>query len=340
MSYYSNDAIIESWIGVVTKRGFIIQLSVAKLLLALLFCFVFFADIFGQGYLILKDNRKIKFDKFKIEKDYLVVNVFGEKKKQQIPGVDVVGCYYQNDNMFYYCKPILDSTLFERYQFIQKKIPGRINLYEKIITTYISPNSSGTLAHVESSSYYYIEKSDKFEVILRPRSLGRKKVENIEILKSLVSDSPEILNSIGNDYKLNSKNLVKTIKQYNLLMLEQNLFQDTLNQCEIVFFKRRNGHINKDIEVFINDVPVIAKTGDYFSIKLGHGEVRKVCFDAEGKNCELLEGIPYFKTYYEIGFEFDSDLFLKARTKEHADFYMKMIDYHNGKKGINRKSKD
>lgn len=279
-------------------------------------------NAFGQGYIVLKDSQTLKYDKFKARKDNLLVDVAGKKEKQEIDINKVAGYYLTGEYILYYLKPDLDSSYSIDYQFIEKELSGNINLYRKTVSTYSKYGGS-------SNTYYYIEKSDRFENALTTNTIGQNKKRKIETLKSFVSDNPEILNSLGDDFKLNPENLISTIRKYNLAAYENRRhLQDTTVNTKLILYRRNKGKVNEELSVSINDNTLFIKPNDFLEIKISDHDITKICIGGENPFCELIEGSPHFKIYYELRVDSNSNYTLEKKTKKEADFYLKEINYY------------
>lgn len=277
---------------------------------------------FGQGYIILKDNQRLKYDKFKTRKDNLLVEIPGKKEKQEIEINKVIGYYLTDEYIPYYLKPALDSSYSIDYQFIRKELSGNINLYMKTVSTYSQYGGS-------SNTYYYIEKSNRFENVLITNAIAQNKKLKIETLKSFMSDNPEILNSLGDNFKLNPVNLINTIKKYNLAAYENRSLQDTTVHAKLILYRRNKGNTNEKVSISINDNTLFIGPNDFLEIKINN--ITKICIGGENQFCELIEGSPYFKVYYEIRVDSNSNDIIERKTKKEADFYLKEINYYKEK---------
>lgn len=291
-------------------------------LILLLFLGVVTTNTFGQGYIILKDSQRIKYDKFNTRKDNLLVDVTGKKEKQEVDINRVIGYYLTDEHILYYVKPVLDSSYSIDYQFIQKELSGDISLYVNTVSTYSKYG-------VNNNTYYYIEKSNRFENALTTNTIGQNKKQKIETLKSFVSDNPEILNSIGDDFKLNPENLISIIRKYNFSAYENRSPQDTNVNTKLILYRRNKGKANEELRISINDSTLFIEPNDFHEIKISN--LTKVCIGGEKQFCELIEGSPYFKVYYELRVDSNSNYTLERKTKKEADFYLKEINYYKEK---------
>jgi len=272
----------------------------------------------AQGYIILSNNQKIRYDKLKELDHSLLVDLYGMKGKsgkREIPIDSVLGFYAETDEVLYYRKPSLDS-LSKPYQFMKRHRPGRISLYEETIVTRTPYGDS-------YSSCYYMEKGDRFEKGLSTILLGAKNREKLENLKSLVSDKPEILKLIDENFKLDTKNLTAIVTKYNLEFFEMpNTPNDTSRTAELIIYKRNTSNPVKKITVEVNGQSVTWPSTNLLVLKVDPGTINKVCF---GKTCDLLEASPYFKTYYALDVDDNLVFSLDRKTKKEATAQIKQI---------------
>jgi hypothetical protein len=276
----------------------------------------------GKGYIILMDKQKIMYDKFKSEKDALLVTSSEKNEKQRIDIKDVLGYYDQAEGILYYLKPVEASSYGIDYQFIERTISGKINLYKQIVETYSQYGGTNTI-------YYYIEKSDRFEGIFTPYAIGQNKKGRTEILKSFVSDRPEILKMIGEDFKLNSDNLLGIIKKYNLLTYEYDSAHKGSELGEVIIYRSAKNKASDLIRVEIDGEELVLNSNDDFiSIKCKTNVNSRICFDSTDQFCHLVEAIPYFTSYYKLIRDKKSFYSLERSDKKEADSNLETIRLH------------
>src|SRR5688572_293454 len=86
----------------------------------------------AQGYILLKNNEKIRFEKFKMKQGFLEVDLPGKGKTEKLIGTDSIQGYYTDyGEIFYHLKPVTNQNATIPYQFIERYICGKIKLYKE-----------------------------------------------------------------------------------------------------------------------------------------------------------------------------------------------------------------
>lgn len=278
----------------------------------------------GQGTLLLQDGQKINFTKKKESGDKLILT--DKKQKREINVNEVKGYFEDYEFIIYYKKPF-NST---RNQYLRRTLEGKINLYQKTTTTK-SYNGNGGYSYINSEEYY-IEKGDRFELIFETGVVGQGKKQRIEILKSLVSDSDVTLNSISEDFKLTSENLINVIRNYNIQKYESKVTLDTSSLSTIVFYRvgkdiaksiseriQYRNLSDDSISISIHNKSFILPSYEWQEVKIPVNELIKMCMGNTNSYCDLINAHNLFKIYIEVG-----------HNKKSGEFYIKQTGYQEG----------
>jgi hypothetical protein len=167
----------------------------------------------SQGSLTLENGQRIPYEKNKISTTAFKITRIkeGKKSKETIP-LDSIK-FFIEETITYYKKPNPIKELLSKYDFVKQEVSGKINLYQKTITRYVSGQYGGG---VYTTEYLYFEKGDRYEYIIIQGTVFKNKKEKINVLRSLIDDDPEILAKLeSEDFKLRSENIHKLIKDYN-----------------------------------------------------------------------------------------------------------------------------
>lgn len=274
----------------------------------------------GQGYIVLKDGQRIKYKKFKTRDNDLVVDVVDQKTKQQFNLATVLGYYTIEGQLFYWTKPELIDVA-SNYQLIKREMTGKINLYMKTVNWhYYSPNGSGGST---SYDYYYIEKSNRFETAFVNGHIWQNKKEKIQILKDLVSDHPQVLAQIDDEFKLTVDHLKKVVREYNLAMFTQVIPKDTSRYNYLIVYARPQKPTADSIPLSINGDLFSLGINEFLKLKIYTDMYTKICVGKDYEWCDLIEGSTYVKTYLEVDVDKKLGYSLKPVSKDEAEFYIK-----------------
>ncbi|HEY3405569.1 MAG TPA: hypothetical protein VGK59_19435 [Ohtaekwangia sp.] len=294
-------------------------------LLFILTCVAFATN--GQGYIILINNQKIEYDKFKSFDTSLLIDVPGKKGKENKRRIDIdsVFAYYgERSNWLEYKKPAEDSTASIPYQFIARYVSGKINLYRYY---FISRNAYTSVAVTQ----YFIEKEDKFERAYTANTVRHGKEKTLENLKRLVSDNPDILKTIDDEFNLNEENLLDVVRRYNLAAFEYPAEADTTSYAEVVIYKRLKSTTDKGIKVQVNGKDVAWPSTNFLTLKVPLKALSKVCIGGN-KWCELIEGLSLVETYYKIVPDTKTGYSMEKKLKHEALTDLKMMGIKPQKK--------
>src|SRR5258706_3709626 len=123
----------------------------------------------GQGYVIMNNSQKIKFNRINEESASVKIKEPGKKEKTEIRIGDMIGYFFDYEEQIYYPKEVTDSTSKKEYQFLRRIMSGKINLYEKAVesSAYIpTPQVHGVMRVWVTTIKTFIEKSGRLEQIM------------------------------------------------------------------------------------------------------------------------------------------------------------------------------
>jgi hypothetical protein len=165
-----------------------------------------------QSYLTLHSGEKIPYIKWKRDaKQFRVTREINGKRKKQNILIDSVQSYY-TDYTTYYKKPVKGTGV--KYDFYKREMLGKINLYTKTLSYFVSTGKYGGYSVTEE--HLYFEKGNSFEQIMIPSTLVKNKKSGLETLRSLIQDDPDTLAKLeSDDFKYRAENVIRLIREYN-----------------------------------------------------------------------------------------------------------------------------
>lgn len=314
-----------------------------RLILTVTICLIDFYLLFSQGGIILTNGTKIDFTKFKSSGNQLTIH--NGKEKTLVDLIQVKGYYNNWENIFYFNKPVLPLKNFPQndYHFITLVTEGKINLYKKISITTV-PGATHQYQMIYEDTDYYIEKGDRLEFILEPH-LVNNKTKNLSILNSFISDNQNILNSLNDEFKLNSKSLINTIRNYNLQEFDSvNSINRNSDSTKLLFYRagknittnlvertRYNQLSDDDITIHIFNKVYTIKMYDWLETIIPSNQLVKVCFGENKSFCELISGNNFFTLHFEISLTKDSEYLLERKTLEDYQIILTRLQDYNRK---------
>jgi hypothetical protein len=274
--------------------------------------------VFGQGSIILNNGQEVNFTKFKEFDTYLLVSAGKEKIK--LDAQKIKGYFNDFESLFFYRMPNTNPKLLlinpNTYQFMVRVVNGKINLYKK------EEISQRTSAVSSTYNVYYIEKNDECEFIYQTQgNLLSGRNEKMQILKSFMSDNAYISQLLDSEFKLTEENLIKIIKEYNLLEFKPTnptiidsakvkLYRLGVDLTHNLEDRVKYGKLSKEpIQIFINQKNYMLDNYHWMEITVPAEELIKVCFGEVDKNCELLYAHRYFTNYLELALDKKSNLY-------------------------------
>jgi hypothetical protein len=247
---------------------------------------------FSQAYILMKDGRTIDFDKIRLEPTILKVKT-DDKKNIEIPVKEVYAFVSLGEIL--YMVPIPDIQ--EKYDFLERKYEGKINIYERITGTVGHTTPYGSTASTREHNLY-LEKDG----LVRKATV--KKKERIDTLRLFVNDHPEFKAILDDeDYKTSYNNIIELLRKYNLANYTKP--EKEVKPAMVKFYSRMYGDKLYTLKLTVNDSIEyeIAPKGTTM-VTLDSNNHCKVCVSYEDANfCDVLIGSPYFIQNYEIEFK-------------------------------------
>jgi hypothetical protein len=259
----------------------------------------------AQNLLIKKDGEHVPYKKLKKSNGYYEAIQDNKVKVKLLVG-EVIGFYDGNLQKISYKKPLVknnEKLLFplnavdtaNGFQVLEREEVGKINLYKKEVF-------SGSGASSTSTTYYYAEKAEVFLNVFIT-GLGNKK-DDLKVLKSLISDDDLIAEKIAAEsFQLNEKNLLRTIRDYNLSKFTNPEVRDYAKIGTVSFYTTVGLKLKESVLLKINDSLEYRMPTSYYPlpIKIPLEVPSKVCIISEhATSCSLIQPIPFAVDAYEL----------------------------------------
>jgi hypothetical protein len=278
---------------------------------------------------MLKDGREIRYDKFKQRDASLKVNLF-EGGQEDIEIRKVKGYYSFEEMEFLHCKPFIDHRIVldpftNNYQFMRRIVTGTINVYQFEIqsgSTSVNP-TTGTMNMGTNSKFLYIEKGNRFEVML-PGTLVQSKKKSEEILREMISDQPSVLAKVDEDFIMKIDNITEVVRTYNL-MVYNNQNRVTEKNCTLVVYRRDKKQVDKPVGIQLNDSTMLLGINEVISVKVTDEMLNKICIGSI-TNCDLFEGFSFAPSYYELSYNKKGIYSLEQVSNKEGEYYVRMIE--------------
>jgi hypothetical protein len=295
----------------------------------------------GQNILIKVTGETEPYKKLKFHDEYVEITKEKEKAKIKINERDVAA-YYDNDfQTIYYKKPIVPDLEVEfeifpdkrdkrKFDYLERTVVGAVNLYIRIESSG-SPGTVGASGVMTggtntTTTYYYAEKGDVYKNVFVSGLLPNRE-KRVESLKPFVADDPEMLKKLeSEDFRLNEKNLLRLIQEYNLRNFQKVPVAEYKTVSHASFYTRVRQKIKEKLTISVNDslqmkLPV---TGIPLPIALPNKVPSKVCVAWEGGSyCTTIAPCPFAVQYYEFDyFVSDKSFEIRKRTLNEFKNYM------------------
>ena len=294
----------------------------------------------GQNILIKVTGEKQPYKKIKFQAEY--VEITTEKKEKIKISEDQVTGYYDNDfQTIYYKKPIVPDLEVDfeilpekrdkrQFDYLERTEVGAVNLYIRTESSG-SPGTMGASGVMTggtntTTTYYYAEKGDVYKnVYVSGLLMDREK--RVKALKPFVADDPEILKKLeSEDFRLNEKNLLRLIQEYNLRNLQKVTAAEYKTVSNASFYTRVRQKIKEKLTVSVNDSlqMKLPASGIPLPIALPNKVPSKICIAWEGGSyCTTIEPCPFAVQYYEFDyFVSDKSFEIRKRTLNEFKNYM------------------
>lgn len=306
-----------------------------KFPLLLSFFIVIKTTLFAQNLLVKKNGETVPYKKLKWE-EHAAELTTDKKQKIRVQASEVNAIFEGNMQRVLYKKPrvshnektISFSSHIDTagFQFLAKEAAGKITLYkEEIVNSY----RSGGMAYATSTIYYYAEKGKEFKNVLIT-GLGSKK-DDLIAFKSFFTDDPEVTAEIEKeDFVYNEKNMLRTIRSYNLKHFQKPSTSDYKTVGLISFYTKADKKVRDAFVLKVNDSLEYKMPVSHFPLplKLPAGRTSKVCVTwGDESECELVEPIAYATTYYQIRSLIDKTLRVeKASYVEFKNYMLRALE--------------
>ncbi len=300
----------------------------------------------GQGYFILNDGQKIRFNKFSESQSSVLLKEPGKKEKTEIKIADVRGYFSDYEETLYYAKPEVDGSS-KTYQFVTRALVGKINLYEKIVIYPGAPSAPGSPPIPPTTiNYFFIEKSGRFEPIFESHSLFQNKKKEIDLLKLFVADDSQSLKTIDDNFKLNKESLKEVIRAYNLAShTKEEEKGDGKNFGTAIFFRtgkdlatnladriKYGKASDNDIRISVCDSTYTLKDYGWIEVQPPAEKLVKVCLGDTNPHCEIISANPYFPIRFEVRQDKNSKLITLESKDFEANLTIEKLKDHRPKK--------
>ena len=322
------------------------DLSFIKLPILLLLTTVLAHQSFGQNILIKGNGETIFYKRIKFEDGYVLI-VGEDREKKKIKEDEVLGYYQGSSEKIFYKKKIITDNSNERplvifahkkdtagFEYLERVETGRINLYKRSEHSgspgHMGPNGMMTGGTSTVTDYYYAEKDGLYENVYIT-GLLRDRSEDYHALKSFLNDDPEILATLrSNDFRLNEKNMLRLIREYNLKHFPKVETSSYKTRANASFYTRALPKIKDNLTISVNDslefkMPVSNKP---LPIALPANVPSKVCVRYEGKyegtsSCRIIGPTPFAVNYYELDYSSNEKSFeIEKRSSDQFKSYM------------------
>ena len=330
-----------------SKRNLLRGPGFIKLLRVLLLTAVSVHYSLGQNVLIKQNGETIPCRKIKFEGGYALI-VGEDKEKRKINEDEVLGYYQGSSEKILYKKKIIADNSNEKplvifahsrdtagFEYLEREEAGRINLYVREEHTggpgHMGPNGTMTASTATSTYYYYAEKDGIYKNVYIT-GLFRDKSEDYKALKSFVMDDPEILETLrSDDFRLNEKNLLRLIQQYNVKYFQKIEASKYKTKANTSFYTKALPKIKDNLTITVNDSLQLKMPHSAWPLPVSlPGNVpSKVCITYDGKSsCRIIGPTPFAASYYEMDYSSNEKSFdIEKRTvnqfKSYVSYYVK-----------------
>ncbi len=266
---------------------------------------------YGQANLILTSGKVIPYMKMEAQPGYLNVWESFSREKIEIAIDSVVGYYKFGEEADILRIKVPDNSgdTDIDYQFLPYGAPGKIKTYSYRVDYQKGPDG-------KPLEYFYIGKDDRLAMLF-PYSFGSSKAKSMDTLKTYVADQPEIVQAITADsYTL--ENVRRLINQYNLLSFTPRASADD-PQGVVTFYRMKKGELRGPLTMTIDDKAYTFTPYQTINVNVSTLNPVKLCVGEEGNMlCELIQGIPYFRTYFKVGLSKDRQPSIERINKTRA----------------------
>lgn len=296
---------------------------------------------FSQHFLVKKNGENVPYKKIKFE-DVYVELTSNDKKKTKVGEEDIIGYYDDNYRKIYYRQPIVPDNetrleFFpkkrEGFNYLERVEAGRINLYMRVESSGspggFSANGTMSAGTATTTTYYYAEKGDHYKNVYIT-GLLRDKAEDYKALEDFVGDDEEISKKLGSDdFRLNEKNLLRLIQEYNIKHFEKVRDLEYKVQINSSYYTVVRPKFKEQLRLVVNDSLEYALPASKFPLPLAlpRNVPSKVCVTWEaGSNCKIIDPCPFTMQYYELDYASgDKSFEIEMRTLQQFKTYMASV---------------
>ena len=295
---------------------------------------------YSQDILIKTNGEEISFKKIKLQDDFVEI-VKEDREKLKVNHDEIVGYYEDHSQKIYYKQPIVPDNerrleIFKTrkdngYEYLEREETGKINLYKRVVTSmtpgHMGPGGTMSAGTSSSTTYYYAEDDDQYGNVYIT-GLLQDKSDDIKALEDFVSDDADILKKLkSDDFRLNEKNLLSLIREYNLRNFDKVKASEYSSKGNVSFYSRVRPKLKEKLTVTINDslVHKLPASGMPLPVGLPKNVPSKVCVSWEsGSHCKIMNPSPYSIHYYELDY-FVGDKSFEIRHKTLSEFKNYML---------------
>lgn len=283
-----------------------------------------------QKILILKSGEKVEFKKWKLYKEHIRI-LHNGSEKSEIDINEIDGYFDPSLSKRYYKKPAPPDIFATKkrltYEFVERIVEGKINLYESIQYKGSHITTPGGSMMPSADVDYYIEKNDDYRWVFTGKW---QKAETLDVLKKLLGDDETLVGKLNAaNFKINLKTITQLIREYNVRAFAGVASGSYQEAGSVGFYARIIGKKMYDILLKVNDsLTYQVPDNNVLNVRLPVSTRSKVCFVAgSAELCNVISASPFMMTHYELEVNM-KDLVMELNLKDLSRFsciYMKRI---------------